>query len=168
MGEPKIRPASVADCERLTEIYNHYVKHTPLTFDIEEWTPERRRGWIEQHAETGRHQLLVAETDGVVAGYASTGPWRAKQAYEPSVEMSVYLAPESTGMGLGSALYRELFARLAREDVHRALAGITMPNTASIALHECFGFTKVAHFTENGRKHGRFWDVVWMEKCTFP
>lgn len=168
MGAPRIRPATAADCLRLTEIYNHYVKHTPITFDIEEWTPERRQAWIDEHAETGRHQLLVAETDGVVAGYASTGAFRAKQAYETSVELSVYLAPESTGKGLGTALYHELFARLAHEDVHRGLAGITMPNPASIALHERFGFVQVAHFTENGRKLGRYWDVVWMEKTVFP
>lgn len=164
MAEVRVRPAEATDLPRLTEIYNHYVRETAITFDIEEYTVETRRPWFEEHAPTGRHQLLVAENDGVVAGYAATGGFRNKRAYDTSVEMSVYLEPSATGRRLGTALYEVLFERLAGEDVHRALAGITLPNPASIALHERFGFRKVAHFTENGRKLGRYWDVVWLEK----
>jgi phosphinothricin acetyltransferase len=78
--------------------------------------------------------------------------------------MSIYLAPGATGRGLGTALYGALLPRLDREDVHRALAGVTLPNPASLALHERFGFHRVAHFSENGRKLGRYWDVVWLER----
>jgi phosphinothricin acetyltransferase len=78
--------------------------------------------------------------------------------------MTVYVAADATGKGIGTALYRDLFPRLAKQDVHRALAGITLPNPASLALHARFGFRQVAHFTENGRKLGRYWDVVWWEK----
>ncbi|HSD09605.1 MAG TPA: GNAT family N-acetyltransferase [Candidatus Binatia bacterium] len=161
---PIIRYAIASDLPRLTEIYNHYVRETAITFDVDEYTVEARRRWFEQHAGTGRHQLVVAEVDGRVVGYAGTGTFRAKRAYDTSVEMTIYVAKDATGGGIGTALYRDLFARLAKEDVHRALAGITLPNPASLALHARFGFRQVAHFTENGRKFGRYWDVVWLEK----
>ena len=163
-GRLRIRHAILDDLPALTDIYNHYVRSTPITFDLEEFTVEGRRPWFDHHSPVGRHQLLVADDAGRVLGYAGTGPFRAKQAYETSVEMSIYVAPDATGRGIGTALYEELFPLLAKEDVHRALAGITVPNPASIALHARFGFVQVAHFTENGRKLGRFWDVVWMEK----
>jgi phosphinothricin acetyltransferase len=66
--------------------------------------------------------------------------------------------------GAGSRLYDGLFKALEGEDVHRAYAGIALPNPASIALHERFGFKRVAHLTEQGRKFDRFWDVAWYEK----
>ena len=165
MHDVVVRPSALADLPRLTDIYNHYVRETAITFDIEEYTVETRRPWFDHHAPTGRHQLLVAESGGAVVGYAGSGPFRPKQAYETSVEMSIYLAPESTGRGIGARLYAELLPRLAREDVHRVLAGITLPNPASLALHARFGFREVARFTENGRKLGRYWDVVWMERA---
>jgi phosphinothricin acetyltransferase len=159
-----IRRAGPGDLPRLTEIYNYYVRETAITFDIEEYTVEKRRSWLEQFSESGRHQLIVAEQGGVVVGYAGTTTFRAKRAYDTSVEMTVYVDHTATGGRIGTALYRDLFPRLAGQDVHRALAGITLPNPASIALHERFGFRHVAHFSENGRKLGRYWDVVWLEK----
>ena len=80
------------------------------------------------------------------------------------METSVYLAPGATGKGTGGTLYAELFKAIEGEDVHRAYAGIALPNPASIALHEKFGFKRVALFTEHGRKFGRYWDVAWYEK----
>src|SRR5581483_5656913 len=156
MEDVRVRDAGAADLPRLTDIYNHYVRETAITFDIEEATLAGRRRWLEEHAGGGRHQLVVAELAGQVVGYAGTGPFRSKRAYETSVEMSIYLAPEATGRRIGTALYRELLPRLARVDVHRALAGITVPNPASVALHERFGFREVARFSENGRKFGRY------------
>ena len=159
-----IRHARLDDLPRLTAIYNHYIRETAITFDIEPYTVEGRRPWLAQHGTSGRHQLVVAEVGGTIVGYAGTGTFRAKQAYETSVEMTVYLDPAATGRGIGAALYGDLLPRIAREDVHRALAGITLPNPQSIALHQRFGFRPVAHFTENGRKFDRYWDVVWLEK----
>lgn len=93
---------------------------------------------------------------------AAGGP---KQAYDSSVETSVYCAPGATGRGIGRGLYSALFGALSGEDVHRAYAGIALPNPASIALHERFGFVQVAYFSEQGRKLGRYWDVAWFEKA---
>jgi phosphinothricin acetyltransferase len=107
---------------------------------------------------------VVAVSDGRVIGYACSSRFRHKAAYETSVETSIYLAPESVGRGAGSRLYEELFETLEGDDVHRAYAGIALPNPASVALHERFGFKRVAHYTEQGRKFGRYWDVAWYER----
>jgi phosphinothricin acetyltransferase len=81
------------------------------------------------------------------------------------VETSVYLAPDAVGRGAGTRLYEKLFKALEGEDVHRAYAGIALPNPASVGLHERFGFKRAGHFTEQGRKFGRYWDVAWYEKA---
>ncbi|BCJ38883.1 phosphinothricin N-acetyltransferase [Actinocatenispora thailandica] len=166
MLEPEIRPrpARLDDLPRLTEIYNHYVLTTAITFDVEPVTVEGRRGWFDEHAPKGRHRLLVADYDGVVLGYASSSQFRAKPAYETSVELSVYLAPEHTGYGAGSLLYRQLLDELDGADVHRVYAGVCLPNEASVRLHRSLGFQSVGVYREVGRKFGRYWDVQWFER----
>jgi phosphinothricin acetyltransferase len=159
-----IRPVTKADLPRLTEIYNHYVIHTPVTFDIEPYTIERRAAWFEQFGSIGRHRLLVAEGGSGIVGYAATTRFRPKAAYDSTVETSIYCAPDEIHKGTGSALYTALFEALAGEDIHRIVAGYTMPNPASAALHARFGFKPVGIFHENGRKFGRYWDVAWMER----
>jgi phosphinothricin acetyltransferase len=160
----EVRPATADDLSAVNDIYNHYVAEAHYTFDLEPMTAEARREWFAHYGETGRHRLLVAVSDGRVIGYASSGQFRTKPAYETSVETSVYLAPDAVGRGAGSRLYERLFKTLEGEDVHRAYAGIALPNPASIGLHERFGFKRVGHFTEQGRKFGRYWDVAWYEK----
>jgi phosphinothricin acetyltransferase len=164
MTNTLIRPALRADLPRLTEIYNHYVILTPITFDIRPWTAEERVPWFEQFAETGRYRLLVAELDGKVAGYAGTTRFRPKPAYDSTIETTIYCAPESAGHGLGNGLYAALFHSLENEDVHRIVAGYVPPNPASEALHKRFGFRIVGVFNENGFKLGRYWDVCWLER----
>jgi phosphinothricin acetyltransferase len=159
-----IRAATLGDLPRLTEIYNHYVMTTPITFDLEPFTPEQRVPWFEEHTAGGRHQLVVAEEDALVVGFACTGQFRVKRAYDTTVETTIYCAPEATGHGIGTALYGELFNALANEDINRFVAAITLPNDASIALHKRFGFRQVGVFSENGRKFGRYWDVAWLER----
>jgi phosphinothricin acetyltransferase len=158
-----IRPGREDDLVQLNELYNHYVRETPITFDIEPITMEQRLEWF-GHYDGGRHRLLVATADDRVLGYATSSPFRPKAAYETSVEASIYLAPDATGHGIGTALYSRLFDELDGEDVHRAYGGITIPNPASISLHERFGFAVVGTYTEQGRKFDRYWDVVWYEK----
>lgn len=164
MAAVKIRPAMRDDLPRLTEIYNYYVVNTPITFDLEPVSVERRARWFDEHAGGRRHQMFVAEDAGQVVGYACTGPFRDKAAYDTSAEVSIYCAHDATGRGIGAMLYRTLFDALRNEDINRLLAGITLPNEASIRLHRKFGFTDVGVFTECGRKLERFWDVVWMER----
>ena len=160
----QVRPATADDLKAVNDIYNHYVAESHITFDVEPMSMEQRREWFTHYAPAGRHRLFVAEDGGRVVGFASSSRFRPKPGYLTSVETSVYLEPDATGRGAGARLYESLFKSLEGEDVHRAYAGIALPNPASIALHEKFGFKRVAHFTEQGRKFGRYWDVAWFEK----
>ena len=160
-----IRAATLDDLPALTEIYNHYILHTPITFDLEPYEPQGRRAWFDEHASSGRHRLLVAEDErGQIFGYASTSRWRAKAAYDTTVESSIYCRNGMTGRGVGTQLYTALFGAITDEDVHRIVAGMTLPNPASMALHERFGFRPVGDFTEVGRKFGKYWDVGWFQR----
>ena len=164
MAEIRIRPAEPADLARLTEIYNYYVVNTPVTFDVEPYTVERRETWFGQFG-TGRHRLLVAEGDADVVGYAGTMRWRPKAAYDTTAETTIYCAPESVGKGIGRRLYAALFEELRGEDINRFVAGYTLPNPATAALHERLGFKTVGVFSEVGRKFGKYWDVCWTERA---
>jgi len=159
-----IRPARLDDLPRLTEIYNHYVLHSPATFDLEPKTLDQRRERFAQFAPTGRHSLLVAEEAGSVLGYAGTMRWRPKPAYDTTVETTIYCAPESVGKGVGAKLYAALFDALAGELIHRIVAGYVPPNPASAALHDRLGFKPVGTFSEVGYKFGQYWDVCWLER----
>jgi phosphinothricin acetyltransferase len=164
MTDVLVRAATPDDLGRLTAIYNHYIGDGAITFDIDPVTPDERRSWYAAHTSGAGHRLVVAEDATGVVGYAGTGPFRAKRAYDTTVETTIYIAPEALGRGIGRALYAALFEALAGEDVHRAVAGITLPNPASLALHRRFGFREVGVFRENGRKFGRYWDVMWLER----
>jgi phosphinothricin acetyltransferase len=164
MSDISIRPAVRSDLPRLTEIYNHYVIHTPVTFDIEPYTVEKRAAWLAQFGATGRHRLMVAEENGLVLGYAGTIRFRPKAAYDTTVETTIYCDQQAIGKRIGSRLYGALFEALKDEDINRIVAGYTLPNDASAALHERCGFKPVGIYTEVGRKFGRYWDVQWTER----
>ena len=164
MSQTEIRPAAGSDLPRLTEIYNYYVLNTAVTFDVEPYTIEKRAAWLEQFGATGRYRLVVAEESGVVLGYAGTMRFRPKAAYETTVETTIYCAQEAIGRRLGSRLYAALFEALRGEDINRIVAGYTLPNDASAALHARCGFKPVGIYTEVGRKFGRYWDVQWTER----
>jgi len=159
-----VRPAEQTDIAALTEIYNHYVVHTPITFDLDPFTVEERQPWFDSHRTDPRHRLFAAVVEGDVVGYASTSRFRPKAAYDTTVEASVYCRPAAVGRGVGRALYETLFGAIAGEDIHRIVAGVTMPNAASVTLHERFGFQRIGTFSSNGRKFGRYWDVAWFER----
>lgn len=160
-----VRPGREADLEALNDLYNHYIRESHYTFDLEPLSMEWRREWFTHYAEAGPHRLFVALDGERVIGYASSSRFRPKPGYLTSVETSIYIAPDATGRGAGRRLYTELFQSLEGEDLHRAYAGITLPNPASIGLHELFDFKRVALFTEQGRKFGKYWDVAWFEKA---
>jgi len=165
MRETDIRHARESDLPALLAVYNHYVAGTHITFDVEPRTLEQRHDWLKSFAAAGRHQCFVAEEDGVAVGWASSGKFKDRAAYDTSVETSVYLAPDAQGRGLGRRLYAALFAALAKEDVHRAFGGIALPNEASVGLHRAMGFALCGTYREVGRKFGRFWDVAWFERA---
>lgn len=195
-SEVLVRAGTEEDLKPLTDIYNHYVRESAATFDTEPFTPGERRDWLLSHLEDGPYRLLVAQerhitgggraaaggrTDspstppgtrgsafGQVLGYATSSQFRPRPAYSTSVEVSVYLAPEAAGRGIGSLLYEHLFEALKGQDLHRAYAGITVPNDASVRLHERFGFELVGTYHEAGRKFGRYYDVQRYEKALGP
>jgi phosphinothricin acetyltransferase len=160
----RIRNATTSDLGRINDIYNHYVVNTPVTFDLVEIKLQQRVVWFEQFSHDGPHQLLVAEEDGRVVGCSWGHAFRPKQAYDTTVETSVYLAHDAIGRGLGTQLYEALFERLRGHDLRIAIAGITLPNEASVALHKRFGFEPAGVMHEVGRKFEKYWDVAWYEK----
>ena len=158
-----IRPGRRDDASPINDIYNHYVAHTSITFDIDPWDLPRRRQWIE-HFQSPNF-LLVAEHQGVVVGYANNGKFRPKAAYDSSTEVTVYTLPDCPIRGAGSALYRSLFEHIGTTSLHRAYAGIALPNETSVRFHEKFGFRHIGTLTEVGTKFGRRVDVAWFEKA---
>jgi phosphinothricin acetyltransferase len=161
-----LRAAVLADLPVLTAIYNHYIVHTTITFDLQPYEPSARRAWFDDHADRGSHRLIVAAgADDVAIGYASSSRWRPKAAYDTTVESSVYCHPDAVGRGVGTKLYSALFEALAGENVHRVVAGIAQPNAASVALHQRFGFREVGVFESVGFKFARYWDVAWFERA---
>ena len=106
---------------------------------------------------------LVAQEGGEVVGYAYAGSWNVRSAYRYSVEITVYLEPGTEAKGIGSMLYEVLFPQLIAGGYRVAMAGISLPNEASVALHEKFGMRKVAHFSEVGHKFQRRIDVAYWQ-----
>jgi phosphinothricin acetyltransferase len=155
-----IRRIEQGDLPVLLDIYNHYIRETPVTFDIAPRTLAQRQAWLDGFAVAGRYQCLVAVKDGVAIGCASSHSYKDRAAYDATVASSIYLAPDACGQGLGRRLYATLFDALKGEDIHRIFAGVTLPNDASVALHRSFGFEPVGIYREVGRKFGRFWDVA--------
>lgn len=152
------------DWPRMVEIYNHYITETPITFDTTPFTVETRRPWFEQYADTGRHRLIVAERDGRVMGYTASTRYSDRAAYDTTVETTIICAPEAVGKGIGRVLYAALFDALATEDVHTAMARVTLPNKGSHDIHIHFGYREMGVLREAGRKFGQLWDVAFYQK----
>lgn len=159
-----IRPAQIQDAAGINEIGNYYITHSPANFKVDEFSLEERVEWMKTFSETGRYRLLVGVEEAKVVGYACSAQFHERCAYQTSVATTIYLHPDARRRGLGSRLYAELFKQLENEDLNRAYAGITLPNDGSVAIHKKFGFTEVGTFTQAGRKYGKFWDVLWMER----
>jgi len=157
-----IRQVNEDDAKTLADIYNYYVVNTAVTFEEE---PLESADMIDRFDEAHDADLpwLVIEHNGGVCGFAYASKWKGRCAYRHSVEITVYLKHEASGLGLGSKLYHELFKYLKAKNIHVVLAGISLPNKASIALHEKFGMTKVAHFEEVGFKFGQWVDVAYWQ-----
>lgn len=156
-GSTLIRPCAAADAVAIADIYNYYVRETVVTFEEEPVAaPEmaRRIGEI-----TATLPWLVIEEQDTVLGYACAAPWKTRSAYRYTVETSVYLSPGHTGRGLGYALYRALLDGLRQLNMHCAIGGISLPNAASVALHEKLGFREIGAFPEVGWKQNRWVDV---------
>ena len=157
-----IRNATAADLPTILEIYNEIILHTTAIYQYEIHTLEMREAWFEAKQQAG-YPVFVAESEGVVAGFSTIGPFRAWQAYKYTVENSVYVDAARRGQGIGKLLLAPLI-RMAKEmDLHAIIAGIDATNSTSIRLHESFGFEEVAHFRQVGYKFGRWLDLKFLE-----
>jgi L-amino acid N-acyltransferase YncA len=161
-GAPGIRDAAQGDGEACAAIYGHYVIDTAVTFETEPPTPAEMAERIARAA--GTHAWVVLEHQGRVAGYAYGGPFNSRPAYRFSCEVSVYLERGRRRTGAGRALYEALFARLAARGFRTAVAGMTLPNTASVGLHRAMGFEPVGTYRRIGWKHGAWHDVAWVQR----
>ena len=159
MSEIPIRRAERADLPALLDIYNHYVIHTPVNFDIEPRTLAQREKWFAQFSPSGKYQCFVAEDGGKAVGYACSMQFKEKAAYATTIETSIYCAPDRGGKGIGRRLYATLFEALKGQDIHKVFGGITLPNAASVRVHEAAGFRHIGTYAEVGRKFGKYWDV---------
>jgi phosphinothricin acetyltransferase len=109
------------------------------------------------------HAWLVAERDGEVVGYAYAGQHRTRKAYDWTAEVSAYVDQSAHRRGVGRELYTALFARLKEDGFRLLVAGITLPNEASVAIHESLGFEPVGVYKNVGFKNGEWWDVGWWQ-----
>ena len=159
-----IREATSSDAASIADIYNYYILNTVITFELDPITPQEIIKRMEKHKETGPY--LVSEEEGEVIGYAYASKFRERPAYEHSVETSIYLKNGCGGKGLGTRLYAELLSQTALQR-HTIIGGIALPNEASVRLHEKCGFKKVGHFSEVGRKFGKWIDVGFWQKNGF-
>ena len=156
-----IRGVELSDASAICEIYNHHVRNTIVTFEeepVSETDMQKRITSV-----TAKYPWLVWEEDGKVIGYAYAAEWRVRSAYRFSAESTIYLHHQYTGKGFGYKLYNKLVEEVKQKDLHSLIGGISLPNNASIALHEKLKFKKVAHFTEVGFKLNKWIDVGYWQ-----
>lgn len=157
-----IRSATIGDAASIAAIYNDYIRTTTITFEEE---PVSHAEMAERIQTVGsKFGWLVYEADGEVAGYCYATPWRVRSAYRFSVETTVYVDPRYHPQGIARKLYTALIGALDPAGVRVLLAGIALPNEASVLLHEQLGFEKVAHLEQVGRKFERWVDVGYWER----
>lgn len=164
----QIRVATPADADAINAIYRPFVTDSVISFELE---PPSDAAMAERIAGTlRRFPWLVTEVDEHVVGYAYAGQYRERPAYRWSTETTVYVSPPYHGRGIGRALYRQLFRLLQYQGYCSAYAGITLPNPASIALHEALGFEPVGIYRNAGYKFGTWLDVGWWQRAlgTYP
>lgn len=157
-----VRAISDTDAEPVTRIYNHYIANTIITFETE---PIDSADMLDRIRETRDAGLpwIVAESGTGVAGFAYASRWKGRCAYRFSVESTIYLDAEQTGRGLGKRLYAHLIDEIRAMSMHSVIGGISLPNDASVRLHEKLGFKKIGQFEQVGHKFDRWIDVGYWQ-----
>lgn len=156
-----LRPATPADAAATAAIYNHEVTTSTVTFDLVTRTVEEQAEWL--GARAGALEVVVAEIDGEIAGFASLSPYRDRPAYRTTVEDSIYVHPDHRNAGVGRALLAEIVDVARRRGFHSVIGRVVGGHSASIRLHASLGFEQVGVEREVGRKFGRWLDVVVMQ-----
>lgn len=162
----RLRAATPDDAAAIAEIYAPFVTASVVSFETEAPDSAAMRARIE--ASGGLYPWLVGEADGTVLGYAYAAPFRTRPAYRFTVETTIYLRPEVAGRGLGARLYAPLLAVLEAQGFTQAIAAITLPNQASVRLHERLGFTAAGAYRQVGWKLGGWHDVGLWQRALAP
>jgi L-amino acid N-acyltransferase YncA len=158
----RIRSATASDAVACAEIYAPYVTSSGISFEV---TPPTPAQFVERIVDAqASHEWFVAERDGEVVGYAYGHEFQGRAAYHWSCETGIYLAMDLRREGVGRALYEVLLDRLAERGYRRAIAGVTLPNDASIGFHRSFGFEDIGCYRRIGWKDGAWHDVAWMQR----
>jgi phosphinothricin acetyltransferase len=161
-----IRVACPEDADAILAIYTPIVRETAISFEVEPPT------YVEMHERIAttlrRLPWLVCERQGEVLGYVYASPHRARAAYQWSVDVSVYIQAKARRTGMGRALYHALFQLLSLQGFYQCFAGITLPNPASVGLHEALGFQPVGVYQAVGYKLGGWHDVGWWQRALQP
>lgn len=156
-----IRPVTIEDAQQLVDIYNYYVVHSIVTLDLLPFSVQDFEEKIS--AISSQFPFIVYEENNEVLGYAYANTFRTKPAYNKTVELTIYLKQNILGKQIGKKMYSELIQQLKTENYHVLIGGLTLPNDASVKLHEGFGFEKVAHFKEVGYKFEKWHDVGFWQ-----
>jgi L-amino acid N-acyltransferase YncA len=156
-----LRNVRIDDAPLICEIYNHYVRHTPITFEEIPVTAAETLSRIVKVTES--LPWLVSDEEGKLVGYSYATKWRERSAYRHSVEATVYMHPKFIGKGIGSELFGALLTELRTREIHCVMGGVALPNPASVGLLEKFGLHQVAHFREVGYKFGAWIDVGYWQ-----
>ena len=161
-----IRPATTADAAAVARIYNPYIAGTIVTFEEQEVSADDIAARMRAVEQAGLPYLVLEEGARVI-GYSYASRFHTRSAYRHSVESTIYLEGSARGHGHGRRLYTALLDELRKRAVHVVLGVISLPNEASVALHEKLGFQKSGHHPELGWKTGRWVDVGYWQ-LTLP
>lgn len=158
-----VRRASWEDCPEILDIYNDAVLKTTATYDYEPRPLDHRQAWFHDHVRTGLPIFVAVNQEEKVVGWSALNRYHDRKGYQFTSENSIYIAEKWRGRGIGKMLLAPLIEEAPKCGLHVIIAAIDASNTASIRLHERFGFETVGHFKRVGYKFGRWLDVIYME-----
>ncbi|MXN90351.1 GNAT family N-acetyltransferase [Flavobacterium sp. Sd200] len=158
----KILPAATHHLPGILDIVNHAILHTTAVYDYDPKTPADIETWLNDK-QAAQWPVIVAELNGEVLGYASYGTFRFKEGFKYTVEHSVYVSNQHTGMGIGYKLMEELITIAKKKGLHTMIGCIDADNKGSIDFHKKFGFTEAGILTQSGYKFNRWLDLLFMQ-----
>ena len=158
-----IRQATSQDFASIAEIYNYYILNSHSTFELDPITDDEMGTRIKKVQDTFKLPWRVLIEENQVVGYAYATQWKARKAYARTTETSVYIHKDHFGMSYGRTLYGNLIDQLKMLGYHTLIGGISLPNDASVRLHESLGFQKIGTFKEVGYKFDRWIDVGYWQ-----
>ena len=157
-----IRPYKTEDTQAILEIINHNILHSTSLYDYSVRMIEQQKAILEEKIKKG-FPIIVAKKEGEILGFGMYSEFRFREAYQFTVEHSVYVAANHLGKGIGKSLLSELIVLAKAQKLHTMIGVIDSENQNSIAFHEQFGFKIVGVVKESGYKFDRWLDSVFMQ-----